>query len=334
MKIVSDNTNTKKKIAVVCGGNSGEFEISLQSGKNVADRLDHTLFDIYLIEMRGSTFTCNLNGKAYTINMNDFSLDVEGNQIRFDKVFICIHGNPGEDGRLQGYFDMIKQPYTGCNQTVSAVTFNKYHCNGLLKAYGIRVPKSVHLFKEEATHVQPQQEAEICTMGMPLFVKPTNSGSSVGMTKVNHPEELHAAILLAAEYGDVLIEEFVAGRELTCGVFNPNGEIIALPPTEVRSKKDFFDYEAKYDPTLSEEITPAPISASELNTCHTLAKKIYRLLGCNGVVRMDFIMNTKGEFCLLEVNTVPGQSANSIVPKQAAAAGYNISEFYAMLLQD
>ena len=233
----------KRNIAVITGGNSGEYEISLRSGANIANSLDKSLYNSYLIHLRKSDWTYqDFQGKVHAIDKNDFSLFVNDEKIRFDCVFIAIHGNPGEDGKLQGYFEMLEIPYIGCDVMVSALTFNKNYCNRVVQSYGVQIAPYVHLFRDE-----PIDEAAIVkAVGLPCFVKPCNSGSSVGLSKVNHISDLKTALMCAFEQDNqVLIEQFVKGREITCGVTKTGGKIQSLAITEVICKKEYFDFEAK-----------------------------------------------------------------------------------------
>jgi D-alanine-D-alanine ligase len=323
----------KKRIALVTGGYSGEAEISYKSAVTVHDNLDKEKFEVFKIDItpRGWFFT-DINGTKTAVDRNDFSFTTDNQKISFDAVLMCIHGNPGEDGRLQGYFDMLKIPYTSCDAATSAVTFNKRYTVAVASFNGIRVARSELLIKNKFTN----PEKIINTLQFPVFVKPNNGGSSIGMSKVNSAsEELGAAIDKAFNEDDqVLIEEFIEGREFTIGVFKKQGEIITLPITEVISKKDFFDYEAKYL-GKSEEITPAIVDEVIAEKIRAAAKKIYGIFNCRGIVRIDFIYNEKvAEPFMLEINTVPGQSAASIVPQQVKAAGWTLQEFYTALIEE
>ncbi len=303
----------KAKIAVVTGGNSGEYEISLKSGKNIAEQLDRNKYDVYLIHLRGSQWTYKTdNDEIIPIDKNDFSLTLNGQHINFDCVFVAIHGDPGENGKLEGYLDMLNIPYTSCSTMVSALTFNKNYCNRVVNSYGITTAPSVHLFKYD--HIDPQ--AVIDKVGLPCFVKPCNSGSSVGMSKVNTKEELLPALETAFKEDDqLLVETFIKGREITCGIMKYQNEIQVIGITEIISKKEYFDFEAKYDPSLAYEITPAQIPVDIQELCEETSKKVYKALDCKGIVRIDYIFNDSGLY-FIEVNTIPGQTQESIVPKQ------------------
>lgn len=320
----------KKKIAITAGGDSGEYSISMQSARMVANHIDKTKYQVYIIEIKGSNWNY-LSGenKNIPIDKNDFSLSINGEKINFDLVFNMIHGSPGENGKLQGYLDMLALPYTTGNAINSALTFNKAYCNQIVKGSGIAVANHVHLFKKRKFDIDDLMKR----IKLPAFVKPNQGGSSVGMTKVNHLNELDAAINKAfAEDDEILIEEFIKGREMTCGVFEYRSEIIPMPITEIISKKDFFDYEAKYD-HMADEITPAAISVEQQTHIHETASKLYIILNCSGIVRFDFIL-TDEDLWFLEVNTVPGMSNASIVPQQVQVMGYSLKEFYSMLIEE
>lgn len=323
----------KRKIALVTGGYSREAEISYKSAVTVENNVDKDRFDVYKIDISpDGWFYIDNDGNKTVIDKDDFSLNFSDKKITFDAALMCIHGNPGEDGKLQGYFDMLNIPYTSCDATSSAITFNKRYTVAVAAFNGIKVSRSVLLIKNRFT----SPEEIINNLQFPVFVKPNNGGSSIGMSKVNSAsEELGAAIDKAFEEDDqILVEEFIEGRELTIGVFRKKNEIITLPITEIISKKDFFDFEAKYL-GKSEEITPAKVDESIAEKIRTAAKKIYSVFNCRGVVRIDFIYNEKtGEPFMLEVNTVPGQSEASIVPQQVKAMGWNLKEFYTALIEE
>ncbi|MEO8961589.1 MAG: D-alanine--D-alanine ligase [Ginsengibacter sp.] len=323
----------KPKIAFVTGGYSGEAEVSYESAKNIERNIDHEQFDAYKIDItRIGWFHQLADGKKNQIDKNDFSLSINDEKIHFDAVLIGIHGTPGEDGKLQGYFDMLGLPYTSCDAAVSALTFNKRYTVAVASFAGIHVANSILLFKRN------YQSSDDLIRGLkfPVFIKPNNGGSSIGMSKVNSPsEELGAAIEKAFKEDDqVLVEEFIKGREFTIGVFKTNNEIIPLPITEIITKKDFFDYEAKYQ-GASQEITPAEISVELSERIRDEAVKIYQIFNCSGVVRIDFIYNEEeNEPYMLEINTVPGQTEGSLVPQQVKAMGWTLKDFYTALLRE
>ncbi len=323
----------KPIIAFVTGGFSGEATISYQSAIVIEKNIDKEKFIYYKIDITAYGWFYELpNGDKIEVNKNDFSILIDEKKITFDAVLIGIHGTPGEDGKLQGYFDMMHIPYTTCDCATSALTFNKRYTVAVAAFSGLAVAKSVLLFKN--TFENPDEL--IKNLKFPVFIKPNNGGSSIGMSKVNSPiEELGAAIEKAFKEDDqVLVEEFIKGRELTIGVFKSKGEIIALPITEIITKKEFFDYEAKYH-GASEEITPANVEEVIAEKIRHDAKKAYRIFNCSGIVRVDFIYNEEDEKpYMLEINTVPGQSEASLVPQQVRAMGWSMKEFYTSLLEE
>ena len=322
----------KPVIAFVTGGYSTEAVISYKSAETIEKHVDRSRFEVYKIDVTPKGwFYESQPGIKTAVAREDFSLNLNGKKINFDAVLIGIHGTPGEDGKLQGYFDMLNIPYTSCDAAASAITFNKRYTVAVAAFAGIPVARSVHLFKENKV-----TQAEILSqLKLPVFVKPNNGGSSIGMSKVNDKKDLDPALEKAfREDNQVLVEEFIAGREFTVGVFRTTTEIIVLPITEVISKKEFFDYEAKYS-GLNEEITPADINEEIAGSIRKTARRIFEIFNCRGVVRIDFIYNdTKREPFVLEINTIPGQSEASIVPKQVKAMGWTLKEFYSTLIDE
>jgi D-alanine-D-alanine ligase len=322
----------KKKIALITGGYSGESVISYKSAATIQNNIDTSKWDCYLIDIHPDGWFYKADdGEKITVDKNDFSIIVKNNKINFDAVLVGLHGTPGEDGKLQGYFDCLNIPYTSCDAATSALTFNKRYTVAVAAFAGINVAKSVHLFKNDGTSAKTVLEQ----VALPVFVKPNNGGSSIGMSKVNKAEDLNGALEKAFnEDEQVLVEEFIAGREFTIGVFKQKGVITTLPMTEVISKNDFFDFEAKYE-GKSEEITPANASAEIADKVKKAAEKIYKVFNCKGIVRIDFIYDeSKNLPYMLEINTVPGQSAASIVPQQVVAMGSNLKEFYTLLIEE
>ena len=321
----------KKKIALVTGGYSGEATISYKSAKTIFNNLDKDLFEVFLIDINPQGWFYDKDGVKAEVDKNDFSLNINNQKIKFDAVFIGMHGTPGEDGRLQGYFDMIGIPYTSCNAATSALTFNKRYTVAVASMAGIHVAKSVHLFK----HTKYELDAILSLLQLPYFIKPNNGGSSIGMSKVSEGIQLQTALDKAfAEDDQVLVEEMIQGREFTVGVYRTGGTITVLPITEVVAHKEFFDFEAKYE-GKSSETTPADISKEWKEAIEAAAQKIYQVFNCSGVVRIDFIYNTIANApFMLEINTVPGQSEASIIPQQVKAAGSNLKEFYTKLVQE
>jgi D-alanine-D-alanine ligase len=317
-------------IAIVAGGDSGEYEISLKSARQVEMNLDKDRFIPFLIEIRKDKWVYFKEDIKFDIDKNDFSLTIGSKKIRFDAVFIAIHGTPGENGKLQGYFDLIGIPYTSCDLTTSAITFNKSFCKNVVASYGIDTARSVHLFKRESDVKKTIQQKLV----LPFFIKPNNGGSSVGMSKVNHPEEIDEALARAFhEDNEILVEEFIEGRELTCGVLRSKGEIITFPVTEIISKKEFFDFEAKYKEGLANEVVPADIPPEVSDECRKISRFLYERLNCKGVVRFDYIFSNE-RFFFLEVNTVPGLSGQSIIPKMTRAHGWTVTELFTRLIEE
>ena len=323
----------KKNIALVTGGFSGEAVISYKSAATIDNNLDRERFNVYKIDINPKGwFYESPDGAKAEIDKNDFSLPLDGQRIRFDAVFIGMHGTPGEDGKLQGYFDTLKIPYTSCDAATSALTFNKRFTVAVAAFSGISVANSVVLIKN--AFQSPDEVAG--KLKFPVFVKPNNGGSSIGMSKVNKmSDEFGSAIEKAFREDDqVLIEEFIEGREFTVGVFKTKGNIIVLPITEVISKKEFFDYEAKYG-GASSEVTPAEIDEGVAHKIRDAAKKIYQAFNCRGVVRIDFIYNEQvKQPYMLEINSIPGQSEASIVPQQVQVMGWSLKEFYTQLVEE
>ena len=324
----------KKNIALVTGGYSKESVISMLSSEVVEQNLDKKLYKVYKIIVTRDRwyYPTGKGGRTITINKHDFSLRSEGETVRFDAVLMMIHGTPGEDGKLQGYFDLLDIPYTSCDAQTSALTFNKRYTVATAAFSGIKVAKSLHFFKDDWIHTPDI----LNTLTLPVFVKPNNGGSSIGMSKVSNASELPDAIEKAFKEDDqVLVEEFIRGREFTIGVLKTKGELIALPITEVTSKKDFFDYEAKYTTGMATEITPAQIEPAQTKLIEDLAKRIYQIFNCRGIVRIDFIWNeVDNQPYMLEINTVPGQSQNSLVPQQVRAYGWTMRDFYGRLIEE
>jgi D-alanine-D-alanine ligase len=321
-----------KKIALVTGGTSGEAVISYKTATTISTHLSREQYEVYVIDITTvGWFYTDASGNKQLVDKNDFSIALNGSKVNFDSAFIALHGTPGEDGKLQGYFDMIGLPYTSCNAATSAITFNKRYTVAVASFAGIKVANSVHLFK----HIPV--DANTIHLKMPVFVKPNNGGSSIGMSKVNKKEDLAAAIEKAFKEDDqVLVEEMIEGREFTIGVFRSGGEIIALPMTEVKAHddKDFFDFEAKYQ-GKSDEVTPAVASETHYKNVAEAAKKIYSVFNCRGVIRIDFIYNEAEQMpYMLEINSIPGQSDASIVPQQVKVYGWTLEQFYAALVED
>ena len=322
---------TKPNIAVVYGGDSSEYVVSVQSGKNVFKSIDTALFQPWFIEMKGLEWKVVRDDETIAnVDREDFSFVIDGEKIRIDYAYIIIHGTPGEDGILQGYFDLLRIPYSTCGVHSSALTFNKYYCSNYLRNFDIPMAKSVRLMK--GTEINPGEL--ITELGLPAFVKPNAGGSSFGITKVKEEKELKEAIEKAWEESDeALIEEFVDGTEFTCGLVKMKDREFIFPVTEVLPKNEFFDYEAKYVKGKTDEITPARISAELTEKVQKLSSRIYDLCNCKGIVRVDFILKNN-EFYFLEVNTTPGMTATSFIPQQIEAMDMSLKEMLSMIIQD
>ncbi len=371
----------RKNIALIYGGNSLEAEISIKSGKNVADNLDRDRYNIYEVLLRGESWrVINPNGeivpggfaeellngeieieKGYvnvdeaSVNANnsgahgrikiedmqklpgteidktDFSFTFGGVKTRFDYAFIMIHGNPGENGVLQGYLEMMDIPFNTCSSFVSTITFDKHSCKRFLDFSGVNLAKDRFIRKEDFCFADCDSIIE--KLGLPLFVKPSDGGSSFGVTKVKRPNELAEAIKMAFEVSSsVLVEECIKGREVTNGIYTVNGKIVNLPVTEIVTDREFFDYEAKYL-GQSREICPAPLGDELTRRVQRTSEKIYRYLGCKGLVRMDYFIRDN-EIYFLELNTVPGMTAMSLVPAQVRAAGITMKELFNSLIAE
>jgi D-alanine-D-alanine ligase len=323
----------KKKIALVTGGFTGESVISLKSAEVIDRNLDRDKFEVYkIIISLESWFYTNGDGISYEVNKNDFSLRLQDELIKFDAVFIGLHGSPGEDGKLQGYFDMVGIPYTTCDALTSAITMNKGYTKAIVNGVAnLNIARSVQLFK----NTPEASEKILSQLTLPLFIKPNNGGSSIGMSKVKAPKELPEALEKAfKEDTQVLVEEFVKGREFTIGVYHGKEGIKVLPATEIVTSKEFFDFEAKYTNGMTEEITPGRMSDEERGRVEAIVQEAYLKLNCRGVVRIDYILEENtGKFFFIEVNTVPGQTENSIIPQQVRAIGRTIKDFYTELIE-
>lgn len=320
----------RKKIAIAAGGDSGEYEVSINSASIVSAHLDDAVYETYIIHMKAGAWSCNTNNGKYEVDKNDFSLNIDGRKITFDCVFIAIHGTPGEDGKLQGYLEMLKIPYTTCDWITSALTFDKTFCKTVVAARDVAVPKSA-LIDDIKDFNQNFLMEEI---GIPCFVKPNKGGSSVATTWVRDVKNLKPAVELAfTEDNQALVESFIKGTEITCGVMRFKNELFVFPITEIVSKTDFFDYKAKYTTGMADEITPARIDVETEMKCKQLSAMLYNDLNCKGMVRFDYIFNDEAMY-FLEVNTVPGLSANSIVPQQAENMGISKKELFGMMVED
>lgn len=322
--------NTKLNIAIMAGGNSSEANISMRSATQIAGWLDPERFIAYKIIVRGNTWTLEHPEKgSLPVDKNDFSVRIDGKKVSFHCALIAIHGTPGENGLLQAYFEMLQIPYSTGGVMNSAITFNKFYCKELVRDTGVHLAKGLLLKRGQYFDVHKI----IATLGLPIFVKPNESGSSFGVSKVKQTTDLIPAIEKAfAEDKTIILEEFIPGREFSCGAFKyHNGEMI-MPVTEIAPETEFFDYEAKYL-NKSKEITPAPIPESLTKAIQQFTSKIYDRLQCHGVVRVDYIVNNDKVY-FLEINTVPGMSEASIIPQQIMAMGGNMRDFFTLIIDD
>ncbi len=319
----------KKNVAVVAGGTSSEYVISMRSAQTVLDCLDRSQFEPYLVVITQDRWYAPLDGQELPVNKDDFSIPRGASVVRFAAVYNIIHGTPGEDGKLQGYFDMLGLPYTGCGVLTSAITFSKSICKQLLRTQDIATPQSATITQAD----QASLDEVANQFSFPCFVKPNNGGSSFGISKVNRAEDLPEAVQKALDHDhEALIEEYIQGQELTCGVYRRQGVAQALPITEVVTKNAFFDFQAKYE-GASEEITPARVSDAVREQCQRLTERIYTLLDCRGFVRIDYMLKDETPY-FIEANTTPGFSAESIFPQQIEAAGLDINEMVNTQLQE
>jgi D-alanine-D-alanine ligase len=320
-----------RNIAIVAGGDSSEYVVSMKSSANVFSAIDRKLFTPWLVSIRFGEWKVMVEEQEIaSIDKGDFSFQLNGEKIHLEYAYIMIHGTPGEDGILQGYFEMLGIPYSTCGVQSSALTFNKNFCNKYLQSCGIQLARSIRL--HSGAQWNPSEVVD--KLGLPLFVKPNAGGSSFGITKVKKEEELSGAVARAMdESNEVLIEQFIDGKEFTCGVVKIGEKKLVLPVTEVIPKNEFFDYEAKYTPGMAEEITPARISAELTKQVQALSAEIYDLCNCKGIVRVDYILK-EDTFFFLEINTVPGMTATSFIPQQVKAAGLNLTDLLTEIIQD
>jgi len=324
--------DTRLKIALLAGGDSSEREIALQSAAQIEAALDRTKYDITLIDLHGRDWHCTSpDGRQWQVDKNDFSVTVDGCRKQFDYALIIIHGTPGENGMLQGYLEMMGIPFSSCSMTSSVITFDKISTKRAVAGCGIGLARGIFLRRGE----KADPDAIAAELGLPLFVKPNASGSSFGVTKVKTAGEILPAVELALTESDAaLIEECIEGREMGCGVMIAGGREYVFPITEIRPKKEFFDYEAKYTAGASEEITPADITPAIRAELNRAALAAYRACRCSGIVRVDFIVTPEGKPYMIEINSIPGMSSGSIVPKQVRAAGMTLGELYDIIIED
>ena len=321
----------KRTIAIVAGGDSSELPVSLRSAQGLYSFMDKEKYNLYIIEIEGHRWEAVISKEnKVPIDRNDFSFMKNGKKIQIDFAYITIHGTPGENGILQGYFDLIGIPYSSCNVLVSALTFNKFTLNQYLKGFGIRIAESMLL-----RHGQPINDNDIIEkIGLPCFIKPNADGSSFGVTKVKTKEQIQSAIKKAMdEGGDVMIEAFMKGTEITCGCYKTKKKEVVFPITEVVTSNEFFDYDAKYNGQV-QEITPARLSQETTERVSKLTSAIYDILGCNGIIRIDYIITEEEKINLLEINTTPGMTATSFIPQQVKTAGLNIKDVLTDIIEN
>lgn len=322
----------KLEIALLAGGNSSERGIALQSAAQIASALDTAKYNVKIIDLhhRDWIYTAP-DGRRFPLDKNDFSLTVDGERTEFEYALIIIHGTPGEDGKLQGYLDMMDIPYSSCSQVSSTITFDKISTKRAVAGCGINLAREVLIGRGDKVDAA----SVVAQLGLPVFVKPNASGSSFGVTKVAVEADIEPAVRKAfTESDEVLLEECIVGREMGCGVMIADGKEYVFPVTEIVPKHDFFDYESKYEQGMSEEITPARISDDVRQKLNRMSLAAYRACRCRGIVRVDFIVTEAGEPYMIEINSIPGMSSGSIVPKQVRAIGMTLGELYDIIIAD
>lgn len=331
----------KRTIAIVAGGDSSEHDVSLRSAENIYSNLDKERYNVYIVEIKGLQWEAVLaDGKRTTVDRNDFSFMNGEDRIHPDFAYITIHGTPGENGILQGYFDLIRLPYSSSNVLVEAMTFNKFTLNQYLKGFGVSVSESL-IVRKGFEHLVTDTEI-VERIGLPCFVKPNAGGSSFGVTKVKSKEEIHDAIVNAMNESDeVMIEAFMKGTEISCGCYKTRDKEVVLPITEIVTNNEFFDYDAKYNGQV-QEITPARLSEETTERVRLITSTIYDILGCSGITRTDYIITRTTDkdgkeherINMLEINTTPGMTATSFIPQQVQAAGLNMTEVLTEIIEN
>ena len=321
----------KRTIAIVGGGDTSEYQVSLRSAQGIYSFIDKEKYTLYIVQMHGLDWHVQLpDGTTVPVDRNDFSFQLDGRKVTFDFAYITIHGTPGEDGRLQGYFDMLHIPYSCCGVLAAALTYDKFACNQYLKAFGVRIADSLLLRRGQTI----SDDDVIEKIGLPCFIKPSLGGSSFGVTKVKTRDEIQPAIAKAFdEAQEVVIEAFMDGTELTCGCYKTRQKSVVFPITEVVSHNEYFDYKAKYNGE-SDEITPARISDALRDRVQQLTSAIYDILGAHGIIRVDYIVTAGEKINLLEVNTTPGMTATSFIPQQVRAAGMDIKDVMTDIIEN
>lgn len=321
----------KPIVAIVAGGDSSELPVSLRSAQGLYSFIDKEKYDLYIVEMQGLRWEVQLPGdEKAAVDRNDFSFHNGTDKVKFDFAYITIHGTPGENGLLQGYFDMLRVPYSCCGVLPAAITFNKFTCNQYLKGFGIRVAESLMIRKG---HEVLNQEIT-GKVGLPCFIKPNLGGSSFGVTKVKEESQIQPALEKAfSEADEVIVEAFMDGIEITCGCYKTKSKEVVFPITEVVTKNEFFDYDAKYNGQV-EEITPARLPEELTERVQLLTSAIYDILGCSGIIRIDYIITESQKINLLEINTTPGMTPTSFIPQQIRAAGLDIKDVMTDIIED
>ncbi|MCQ2239237.1 MAG: D-alanine--D-alanine ligase [Bacteroidaceae bacterium] len=322
----------KKTVAIIAGGDSSEHDVSLRSAQGIYSFMDKERYNVYVVEITGTVWEARLNdGTRATVDRNDFSFMEGSTKVKPDYCYITIHGTPGENGLLQGYLDLMKIPYSTSGVLVEALTFNKFTLNQYLKSWGISVAESIMIRKGQTI----SNEEVICRVGLPCFIKPNAGGSSFGTTKVKTAEQIQPAIeaAMAEIGGEVIIEAFMQGTEISCGHYKTSKREVALPITEVVPANEFFDYNAKYNGEV-QEITPARLSDEVTDRVHRLNAAIYQILGCNGIIRVDYIITEGDKINMLEINTTPGMTATSFIPQQVRAAGMEMKDVLTEIIEN
>lgn len=321
----------KRTIAIVAGGDTSEYEVSLRSAQGIYSFIDKEKYTLYIVGMHGLDWHVELpDGTKLPVDRNDFSFQLNGQKVKFDFAYITIHGTPGEDGRLQGYFDMLRIPYSCCGVLAASLTYDKFACNQYLHSFGVRIADSLLLRRGQSI----TDDEVVEKIGLPCFIKPSLGGSSFGVTKVKTREQIQPAIAKAFdEAQEVLVEAFMDGTELTCGCYKTKDKSVVFPITEVVSHNEYFDYKAKYNGE-SDEITPARISDELTDRVKKLTSAIYDILGAQGIIRVDYIITEGDKINLLEVNTTPGMTSTSFIPQQVRAAGMDIKDVMTDIIEN
>ena len=326
-----------RRIAIVCGGDSSEHDVSMRSGAGLYSFFDKERYDVKLVETRRLDWQVHVaEGVTAPIDLNDFTYTVDGEKCGFDYVYITIHGAPGENGVLQGYLEMIGVPYSTCGVLVEALTFDKFALNNYLRGFGFNIADSILIRKSDTE--RPSNDEIVARLGLPCFVKPAADGSSYGVSKVKSVEDMDKAIALAFEESDeIMVEAFLDGVEISQGCFKTKTLSMVLPATEVVTDNEFFDYDAKYNGQV-EEITPARIADDTAKQVAALTDRIYDILHCNGIIRVDYIITKNADgsdkINMLEINTTPGMTMTSFIPQQVRAAGLDIKDVLSAIVEN